>query len=419
MQPDEARDFGQVAGSTLRSLTTMVRGAHFATSDAVHGLIGQAVGPAAAPVKVISDGVTAGVYAATALGVDLVARAAGQIAAHRLGEGAGDRPSVHDGPAAHSALAIGLGLRGDTIAREARSIAADLHVRGAGRRVPLSRESVAAAFPEATSDIVVFLHGLFETEAHWGLAGEERTLYPDRLHTDLGLTPVLIRFNTGLRISDNGAVLDQLLSELVAAWPVPVRRIVLIGHSMGGLVLHSALAIAGAAAESRPASEDAEWLPLVSDTVTLGTPHDGSPIARGVAAAANALDRSESSRWATDLLRLRSGGIRDLEHGNVVAQDWACHPDDSGDRRTHPMPADDISHYAVVAVTTDGVLPAHLSDLVGDFVVPAASARHSGSALHVRRFRDDQVAVVPRVGHLGLLNSEAAYEQMRTWLSGS
>lgn len=83
------------------------------------------------------------------------------------------------------------------------------------------------------------------------------------------------------------------------------------------------------------------------------------------------------------------------------------------------MPADDISHYAVVAVTTDGVLPAHLSDLVGDFVVPAASARHSGSALHVRRFRDDQVAVVPRVGHLGLLNSEAAYEQMRTWLSGS
>lgn len=358
-------------------------------------------------------------YAATALGVDLVARAVGQIASHRLSASGADRPSVHDGPAAHSALAIGLGLRGDTFAREARTIAADLHVRAAGRRVPPTPESVAAAFPEATPDIVVFLHGLFETEAHWGLSGEKRAPYPDRLRTDLGLTPVLIRFNTGLRISDNGAVLDQLLSELVAAWPVPVRRIVLMGHSMGGLVLHSALAIAGAADESRPASGKAEWLPLVTDTVTLGTPHDGSPIARGVAAAADALDRSERSRWATDFLRLRSGGIRDLEHGNVVAQDWTLHPDESTDHRTHPMPADGIAHYAVVAVTTDGVLPAHLSDLVGDFVVPAASARHSGSAVLVRRFRDDQVAVVPRVGHLGLLNSEAAYAQMRTWLSGS
>ncbi|GAA1810448.1 hypothetical protein [Nostocoides veronense] len=41
----------------------------------------------------------------------------------------------------------------------------------------------------------------------------------------LGLTPVLVRYNSGLRISDNGAALGALLADLVAGWPVPLTRI--------------------------------------------------------------------------------------------------------------------------------------------------------------------------------------------------
>jgi pimeloyl-ACP methyl ester carboxylesterase len=47
------------------------------------------------------------------------------------------------------------------------------------------------------------------------------------------------------RIADNGNELVGLLDELVAGWPVPVTEIVLIGHSMGGLVARSAALQAG------------------------------------------------------------------------------------------------------------------------------------------------------------------------------
>ena len=54
-----------------------------------------------------------------------------------------------------------------------------------------------------------------------------------------------LRYNTGLHISENGRALDALLGALVDAWPVPVQDVVLIGHSMGGLVARSALHQAG------------------------------------------------------------------------------------------------------------------------------------------------------------------------------
>ena len=54
------------------------------------------------------------------------------------------------------------------------------------------------------------------------------------------------------------------MRKVKARWPVPVRRIVFVGHSMGGLVAHSALA---------QSDLDEPWTDVTTDTVTLGTPH--------------------------------------------------------------------------------------------------------------------------------------------------
>ena len=109
-------------------------------------------------------------------------------------------------------------------------------VRVAGKPVPPEPEALAAAFPDASPRVVVFLHGLMETEFSWG-TGET---YGTRLKRELGYTPVTVRYNSGLRISRNGRCLSELMGELVAAWPVEVERIALVGHSMGGLVARSA-----------------------------------------------------------------------------------------------------------------------------------------------------------------------------------
>ena len=67
-----------------------------------------------------------------------------------------------------------------------------------------------------------------------------RPTYGERLREDLGHTPVYARYNTGRHISDNGRALAAALEALVEGWPVAVEELVLVGHSMGGLVARSA-----------------------------------------------------------------------------------------------------------------------------------------------------------------------------------
>lgn len=411
MKPDEAIDVGRAAGTTLRALTKVIRGVHFAVTDTVHDALKTTLGPIALPVKAIQDTVTAGTYAVTGFGLDAGARIAGRVTAYRMGRHDSERLSIHDGPNAHYALAASLGVRGDHLADLAPTIVPALQIRAHGARVEPTSEALATAYPEATGTIVVFLHGLCQTEEGWRLGAKGRPTYAERLATDLGVTSVLVRYNSGLRVSDNGAALGALLEELVAEWPVPVKNIVLVGYSMGGLVVHSALA------EAAVSDVPAPWLALVSDTITIGTPHHGAPMARGASRSAQrwALTRGQ---WVSDFLGLRSVGIRDLDHGNLVRADWeGARPDDQSDRRTHPEPPpghDHIRHHAIV-----GVLHGRLSERVGDLIVPGHSAGHADTDASRSRYGNDRLAVVHGMTHISLLTSDEVHGHLHRWVSQS
>lgn len=406
MKSQEAVDLGRLAGTELRHATSLVRGAHSAISDTVHDALRVGLGPVATPVQVAHDAVAGLAYAATGLGVDVAARVAGVVAGQRLRARDTERTSLHDAPRGHQALAVGLGIRGDHVHARMPSLAPTMHIRSAGRAVPLTAEGVRTAYEAPTGEVALFLHGLCETEASWRLGAERRRPYADRLAADLGLTPVLVRYNTGLRISENGQALAGLLEGLVVAWPVPVTRIVLIGHSMGGLVVHSALA---------QAPPQAAWLPLVSDTIGLGSPHHGSPVARSVHRAAEALATSGKGAWLGDYLRRRSVGVRDLAHGNVVPADWEGHsPDSLQDRRTHPPALAGVRHHAVIAVL--GSHPRRAVEQVGDLLVPVDSARHLARDDVPSRFEEERVAVITGLHHLGLLNDERVHGHLLRWL---
>ena len=139
--------------------------------------------------------------------------------------------------------------------------------------------------------LMVFVHGLGATELQWS---------PEYL--DLG-PHVLVRYNSGRPIADNGADLARLLEDVVVA--TGAQRLVLVGHSMGGLVARSAIAQA----------QDSQWVPLVSDLVTLGSPHAGAPLERF---AARSLAMGQRLRSAEPIIRLgqrRSQGIRTCDSG--------------------------------------------------------------------------------------------------------
>lgn len=137
-----------------------------------------------------------------------------------------------------SALGILNGAIGDYLCRTQNGLALPMECILEGRAVALDRDSLRAAYPEATPRVAVLVHGLMGTEAAWTFP--DGTDYGTLLQRDLGFTPVYVRYNSGLAIPDNGQALCALLDQLVANYPVPIEEILLIGYSMGGLVIRSA-----------------------------------------------------------------------------------------------------------------------------------------------------------------------------------
>ena len=408
MRSDEIDGMGRLARVTLRGGTSRVLEMHRGISDRAF----DAVGPAGAPVRVVHDAITGFTYSSVRVALGVGARVVGGVASLRA-----DGRDLDTRRAGRVALAVLNGAHGDLLAREAPALALDMTVRVVGRVVPVAADALAEAFPGASGRLAVFLHGLTESEDSWGYGaekhhGDQSVTYGSRLQRDLGLTPVYLRYNTGLHISDNGRALDALLGALVDAWPVPVQDVVLIGHSMGGLVARSALHQAGGGT-----AEAHGWTRLVRDTVTLGSPHLGAPLERGVHRLTAHLARLPETRPLARLLTLRSVGIKDLRRGTLVEADWTGRDLDAlaPGAHTHVPLYDGARHFVVLATLSRN--PAgRMADLLGDLLVPPRSASGDTGDDDRLAFPPDHVHRIGGMHHFDLLNHPLIYERIRTWL---
>jgi triacylglycerol lipase len=292
------------------------------------------------------------------------------------------------------------GAVGDYLKRTANGLATPMTLARDGR--PLAPEGIARAYPAPTSRVVVLVHGLMSTEVVWRMPGGED--YGSLLAKDLGYTPLYLRFNSGLHISDNGEALDALLEEVVAGYPVPITEIVLLGHSMGGLVMRSACHAAAVCGEAR------RWLALARRAIYVGSPHQGAPLERFGNAVAWALGNIPNpyTQLVADIVNARSHGIKDLRYGSLRREDWEGADADAllQDRR-HPVPLlPHIRHHLVVGTLMgDPDLPI----LFGDGLVPVGSAR--GSSI----FPQEHVRVLPRFDHLSLAHHPEVYAAVRAF----
>jgi pimeloyl-ACP methyl ester carboxylesterase len=397
-QADEGRElvrlgFQEIAGA-------------FDGLHSIHGSIANRVfsrtGAGGAPAHWMHDRIAGGVYGGLKLSVLGISRVADA--------GLARRPRVVSNTPGGAALVAAInGLIGDTLERRQSALHQPMSVRAGGEPVGVTRAELDAAYPTATPRIAVFLHGLMETEFSWRW-GKERTgdSYGEMLEHELGITPVYVRYNSGRRISDNGRSLADLLEEVVAAWPVPVREVALIGHSMGGLVARSAAYQAGL--------DRKVWPTLVRQVVSLGTPHMGAPLEQAVHYASAGLNVLPETRPFSRFLRRRSGGIRDLRQGSLVDSDWRdCDPDALKAEAIAEVPLlEGVTHCFVTATVTRS--PRHpLGRLIGDCLVLQASG--SGRS-RTRRIPFDE-AYGHHVGgahHFALLNHPAVYDKLRAWL---
>lgn len=308
-------------------------------------------------------------------------------------------------------LAIGVlnGTVGDYLKRTGNGLATPMELFLRDRPLPLGGEKRLADLGEVTPRVMVLVHGLMSSEGVWELPDGET--YGSLLAKDCGVTPLYLRYNSGLHVSENGEALDALLEQLVAAWPVPIEELILLGHSMGGLVLRSAT---HAAAEARP---ERRWLGLVKRAFYLGTPHLGAPLERFGNALTFVLGAigNPYTQLVADVINLRSAGVKDLRYANLRREDWeGADADALLQNRRHPVPLlPQIRHHLIAA---------HLSEdprvalLFGDALVPLRSATgrarpHDRSAPFPQR----HVKIIPALAHLGLAHHPEVYAQIRAW----
>ena len=249
----------------------------------------------------------------------------------------------------------------------------------------------------AASRLLLFAHGLCMNERGW--RGREHARFCQWARTRLGARVAYLRYNTGLRISTNGAQLAALLEREVGE-----QKLILVGHSMGGLVMRSALHLAEEAGFG--------WARRVSHLVCLGSPHEGTGLER-IGNHANRL--LGVTRWSRPFMRLgnlRSDGIRDLRFGHLVESDWRDRsPDD-------PRPA----HSAVALAThVEHLHVAASLAAMGRSLVPGDGLVSVRSALARNLHPEDAVrrALLRGVGHIGMLNDARVYRLLRDWIDAA
>ena len=411
---------------TVDRVTELVGEGHESTARTVMKVIG-AIEPIAEPARAVDDarrlapeGVLTSIRAvnraleiATDAGIDLATRAPVIAPEAPL---VAMRSDVMKSFAWLGDAAIGFvnGAVGDTLHARENGLDLGMRLRRGDAFLPqdpaLLRDALAGVGPR----VAIFFHGLCATEWSWCLAaeayhGDAGSCIGALIETDVRITLIFARYNSGLHVSENGRMLSEEIARLVEAMPDPIEEILLFGHSMGGLVVRSACHQASEAGLA--------WVPLVKRVFCLGSPHHGAPlekISHVVTAVLAAID-TPGTRIPARILEGRSAGIKDLRHGALVDEDWIGKDLDAlrdAGARAIPLLPSASYHFVSATVTEDPDHP--VARIIGDLLVRVPSA--SGERLRHEEF-PIETARFGGVMHHQLQNHPAVYARIVAALS--
>lgn len=249
-------------------------------------------------------------------------------------------------------------------------------------------------FKPDTKLLIIFVHGLCLNDSCWkSPAVHEFSRWAEQ---ELNAEVAFLRYNTGQHISDNG----RKLAGLLAHTPLP-KNIVLIGHSMGGLVSRSAL--------HQGREQQSPWVDKLTHLVCLGSPHQGAVLERLGNHVNNFLAISSYTRPLMRLGNLRSEGIRDLRFGYLLEAQWRARAVNT--KHSAPIaPLDEnVKHLFIAGSTSaEGTLRPK-----GDWLVDVSSGlgeRYYPNAKNLTR------KLFYRMGHMLMIEEPRLYQHIQQWL---
>jgi pimeloyl-ACP methyl ester carboxylesterase len=298
------------------------------------------------------------------------------------------------------------GVVGDYLEEKDNPLKISMQFRHQGKSVSLNKKSIQETYPAINGKIVLMVHGSSMNDIQWTRKGHN---HGEALKRDLQKTPVYLHYNSGRHISTNGREFSEILENLVQNWPVPIEEIIIIAHSMGGLVSRSAVYYGQ--------QNQNKWTKHLKKIVFLGTPHHGAHLERAGNYIDNILDLISYTKPLARLGKIRSAGVTDLRFGNLIDEDW--HGNDrfefKKDQRKHiPLP-EQIECYSIAADNgkeTDTSL-----GLFDDGLVDIKSAMGQHKNLDkTLNFKKENTWIAFQNNHWDLLSNIKVYTKIKEWL---
>jgi pimeloyl-ACP methyl ester carboxylesterase len=298
------------------------------------------------------------------------------------------------------------GAFGDLLVKHNNPLAQEMQLNFLGHNIetnPQAKELFNATLESNSSNTVaLFIHGLGNTEHIWDFDADSTMTtdesssaisdnYGSRLMETFAITPLFLRYNTGLPIAENGNALNTALSNLLEAYSQHIEQIILVGFSMGGLIARSAQSWA----RQNPNSL---WLDRLEHAIYIGTPHEGAPLEKLTKHASALIARTPKTYFKVwgEQLNLRSEGVKNLgtQHSEHEALKFT----------------DSCEHYFIAgSIWRSDQKVANW--MFGDSLVRRESASPKDRPTH------SKTAYFEGIHHLRLAYSNTVWKQLRTWLA--
>jgi pimeloyl-ACP methyl ester carboxylesterase len=295
---------------------------------------------------------------------------------------AGERSEFQQLAAVRTQAALN-GVCGDKLEHWDNPLATPLSIRSEQGEVL----DLASWANEPATGHVIFMHGLCHSDIEWQRSEQHYQFYCELAQS--GYKVAWLRYNTGRAIHENGEDLAELLEQHFSAKGAPL---ILVGHSMGGLLIRSAC--------HQAEVQEHGWLKRLSHAAYLGSPHLGAPLERLGNKANKLLDITPYTRPFMRLGNIRSRGIKDLRYARLTADNVLPHLPES------------VNHLMLASAWSE----AHTDNWVGDGLVPVDSALaqdEQGDVLTAPKLRR---VFLPDMSHLAIMSDERVYTELRDWL---
>jgi triacylglycerol lipase len=303
------------------------------------------------------------------------------------------------------------GVIGDLLAKHKSRMAIGMAFYSDGDPLLIAKPALKKTDLPKSGKICILAHGSCNSERDWRFQNDVSLDYGKLLQKDLGHTPFYLRYNSGLHISTNGKRLSSLLEKLVNHYPTKVTEIMLLGHSMGGLVFRSACYYGK--------KEKKKWVRLVKKIFYLGSPHFGTHFEKfgKLTSTILRLIPTIPTNAIAAFIDLRSAGIKDLRHGYITHQDWQKkNADDLFYVHQNKTPLLKTAEHYLVCGTISKKLDSKVGRLFGDGMVHPGSGTGQGLLPSSRiAFPKDHCKVFPGISHYNLLKSQQVYQQIKSW----